>query len=56
MEKYGVDETRNQEKLEKIAAGGCPRCGGKIERHGQVLLCSSCGSQPFEEEEEGGEG
>lgn len=51
MEKYGVDETKNQENLEKLAAGGCPKCGAKLQRHGQVLLCPNCGSQPFEEPE-----
>lgn len=49
MEKYGVDENKNQENLEKIATEGCPQCGGKVERHGQVVLCRACGSQPFEE-------
>lgn len=48
MEKYGVDENVNQEKLEKQAAQGCPNCGRKPIRHGAVLICPSCGSEPFE--------
>jgi len=50
MQKYGVDETtgQDQEKLEKRAAQGCPMCGGKVERQGNLLICSSCGTQPFE--------
>jgi len=51
MEKFGVDEQQNQENLEKIAGEGCPKCGAKLERHGQVLLCPNCGSQPFEKKE-----
>lgn len=49
MEKYGVDESTDQEKLEKQASEGCPKCGGKIERHGNVLTCRNCGTEPFEQ-------
>jgi nucleoid DNA-binding protein/ribosomal protein S27AE len=48
MEKHGVDEQVDQEKMEKMAAEGCPNCGSKLERHGKVLLCPKCGSEPFE--------
>jgi hypothetical protein len=49
MEKLGVDEGVDQESLEKIAAEGCPNgCGGKITRHGSILSCSNCGTEPFE--------
>lgn len=49
MEKYAVDESQgNQEQLEKKAAEGCPECGSKVERHGNVLMCPKCGSAPFE--------
>lgn len=48
MEKYGVDEGKDSESLEKSAAEGCPKCGGKVERHGNVLRCPSCGTEPFE--------
>lgn len=47
MEKYGVDESLTPE-LEKQANQGCPLCGRKPERHGQVLMCPEHGSEPFE--------
>jgi ribosomal protein L37AE/L43A len=51
MEKFGVDEGVDQEKLEKQAAHGCPKCGSdKVTRHGTVLVCEHCGSEPWEEE------
>jgi ribosomal protein S27AE len=58
MEKYGVDESAgvDQEKLEKQAAKGCPTCGSKLEKHGSVLKCPSCGTEPFEPPREGGSG
>jgi ribosomal protein S27AE len=49
MEKYGVDETIDQEKLEKSASEGCPKCGGKVTRHGAILICKNCGTEPFEQ-------
>jgi hypothetical protein len=48
MDKYGVDESKN-DKMKKFASGGCPKCGAKIERHGDVLMCPNCGTEPFEE-------
>lgn len=53
MSKYGVDErltTKAQEKLEKLASSGCPvdGCGKAPERHGNILLCPTHGSEPFE--------
>lgn len=48
MEKYAVDEGVNQEKLEKVAAKGCPECGAGLTKHGSVLLCPTHGSAPFE--------
>lgn len=48
MEKYGVDEGTDQESLEKRSAEGCPKCGAKPIRHGNVLICPNCGSEPFE--------
>lgn len=48
MEKFGVDEGTDQEKLEKAAADGCPLCGKKPVRHGSVLMCPEHGSEPFE--------
>lgn len=50
MEKLGVDESTDQEQLEKLAAQGCPKCGAKPEKHGTVLVCPNCGSEPFEKE------
>lgn len=54
MEKYAVDESRNQVDLEKVAAQGCPECGAKVERHGNVLMCPKHGSKPFEKPKEHG--
>lgn len=48
MEKLGVDEGVDQERLEKQAASGCPECGQKVERHGKVLYCPTHGTEPFE--------
>jgi hypothetical protein len=48
MDKFGVDESIDQEKLEKLSAKGCPKCGKTPERHGQILLCPTHGSEPFE--------
>ena len=46
MEKYGV--VTGSLDLTKTAADGCPKCGSKVERHGNVLLCPKCGTVPFE--------
>lgn len=54
MEKYGVDESVNQEQLEKRAAKGCPECASKLEKHGSVLICPVHGSSPFEMPQQGG--
>lgn len=53
IEKYGVDESTEQDskKMEKAAAEGCPRCGRKVQLHGNVLLCPNCGSEPFEKDQ-----
>lgn len=50
MDKYGVDEQVDQEQLEKRAARGCPECGRELVKHGSVLLCPMCGSEPFEKD------
>lgn len=48
MTKLGVDENVDGEELEKAAANGCPVCGKTPQRHGNVLVCSVHGSEPFE--------
>ena len=48
MDKLGVDEQVDQEKLEKQSSEGCPTCGGKVTAHGSVLSCANCGTEPFE--------
>lgn len=49
MEKLGVDEGQeDQEQLEKKANQGCPVCGKKVERHGNVMACPVHGTEPFE--------
>ena len=52
MTKYGVDENQNDEQMEKRAADKCPACGGKVQRHGNVLMCEHCGTAPFEQDKE----
>lgn len=51
MDKFGVDENSKKRNLEKFANEGCPRCGRKVERHGQTLKCPTCGTEPFEDED-----
>lgn len=48
MEKYGVNESVDQEDLEKLAACGCPKCGRSVEKNGSVLICPTHGTEPFE--------
>lgn len=48
MDKFGVDESTDQERLEKMASQGCPICGAKVIRHGSVLMCPIHGTEPFE--------
>jgi RNA polymerase subunit RPABC4/transcription elongation factor Spt4 len=51
MDKFGVDEGVDQEKLEKQASDGCPICGRKdLTKHGSLLFCPVHGSEPFETE------
>jgi len=44
MDKYGVKEKQS----EKVR---CPNCNSLLEKHGKVLLCPKCGSEPFEEKD-----
>ena len=48
MTKLGVDESVDTEAVEKAASDGCPKCGRKVERHGNVVLCPVHGTEPFE--------
>lgn len=48
MDKFGVDEGTDNEKLEKAAADGCPQCGAKCTKHGSTMVCPKCGTEPFE--------
>lgn len=48
MDKLGVEEGQDQEKMEKAANQGCPKCGATPERHGNILSCPNCGTEPFE--------
>lgn len=52
MMKFGVDEGTDQENLEKKAAEGCPLCGKKPIRHGNVLMCPDHGSEPWEQKKQ----
>lgn len=47
MEKYGVEEDEEQIK-QASSSKACPACGGTLERHGEVLKCTKCGTEPFE--------
>lgn len=48
MTKYAVNEGHNPDKLEKAAASGCPICGAKCTKHGNILSCPTHGTEPFE--------
>lgn len=48
MEKYGVDQSKDDSQLEKLAGSNCPECGAKIEVHGSTAYCPRCGTAPFE--------
>lgn len=48
MTKYAVDEGVSSDALEKAAANGCPICGSPVEKHGQILVCPTHGTKPFE--------
>lgn len=48
MDKYGVDQGTDLEKLEKKASEGCPKCGAQLVKHGVVLICPRHGSEPLE--------
>lgn len=52
MDKFAVDESVDQDAMEKAASEGCPLCGAKCERHGNTLLCPTHGSEPFEKKQE----
>ncbi|MCI0563295.1 MAG: hypothetical protein MN733_32865 [Nitrososphaera sp.] len=53
MNKYGVSESVERERLAKLAQSGCPNCGGKVRREGDLLFCEKCGTEPFEGERSG---
>lgn len=55
MSKLGVDESVDQTLLEKAASQGCPECGAKVERHGNILVCPRHGTAPFERKKHGSE-
>lgn len=51
MEKFGVDESVDGQALEKAAAEGCPICGEKVIKTGNVIRCPRHGTEPFEKKE-----
>jgi RNA polymerase subunit RPABC4/transcription elongation factor Spt4 len=51
MEKYGVEEEKNKGKT-AADADACPKCGSKVEKHGDVKICPEDGSEPFEKKDE----
>lgn len=55
MEKYGVEETEDENKTASEGSKKCPSCGGKLRPTDVtgVLLCSKCGSKPFEADKNG---
>lgn len=50
MEKYGVDESpkEGEKQAETKKPNVCPLCGAKLLIHGNVVLCPTHGSKPFE--------
>jgi len=50
MDKYGVAQ-EDPDMFEKQSSYECPYCGmsmRRMEKHGNVTICPSCGSAPFE--------
>ncbi len=47
MSKFAVTE-ESGDRIDKVAAQGCPDCGEKPQRYGDTLLCPNHGSEPFE--------
>jgi len=48
MEKYGVDESDDQNYKKASDDKKCPKCGTTTEKHGRVIICPKCGTEPFE--------
>ena len=51
MDKLGVDESLLQDDKTAADANTCPWCGAALEKHGNVLVCPTHGTAPFEEQE-----
>jgi len=47
MDKYAVCEDHPAQQ-EKRAGAGCPACGTSLQKHGSVVICPNCGTEPFE--------
>lgn len=47
MNKFGVSEA-HKNKLASKRTTHCPVCGEQLAVHGEVLLCPTHGSEPFE--------
>ncbi len=56
MEKYGVDTSSDDLTKQGSTEVTCPRCGAKVEKHGNVYKCPKCGTEPFEGARHGKEG
>lgn len=52
MDKFGVDTTVDTRAMEKAAAEGCPECGAKVTKDGNVMRCPVHGTAPFEKKRE----
>lgn len=49
LDKYAVEEEKDQDAMKRaFDKSACPKCGRKVERHGDTLLCPNCGTEPFE--------
>ena len=48
MEKYGVKTSADELLKQGSAVLRCPKCSSVAERHGEVIKCPHCGTQPFE--------
>ena len=49
MDKLGVDESLLSDDKTATNTDACPWCGAKLERHGNLLVCPTHGTEPFEE-------
>jgi len=52
MEKFGVDENAKPVVKQASTDVTCPWCGSQCKSHGNVVLCPTHGSKPFERDDD----